>query len=814
MTKRTKKERSKISVPEKHGRFSEKRLNKIAIGILFILPFIFFYRLLSGKVMMYGSDWLLAACPQRMWMSSYIAQHARIPMWYPYIYSGRPSVANFFGDAFYPTALFRLFIPIHIVWTYAFVFHIFLAGLGAYLFLRELKLSVYPSLLAGMVYMFAGDVISTTYAGHDGKLICAALFPFALLFLHKGLKTHRLPYFLFMGSIFGLSLLSGHFQKAYYSLVLSAFYLLCYLIWERKKNKLGGSIKLVLFYGLGILFMVCLVAVQYLPVYGSLPYGARGETRGYEYATSWSMPTAEFLNLLTPHFSGILNNYWGESYFKLHSEYLGILSLLLMGIAVAYKRRDRYVKFFIWLGVVTTIMALGGYTPLYKIPYYLLPGLKKFRCPSQIFYLVSFAVAILAGFGIQSILNKRRKAKDERQKSYTRLAIGLGIVFGIVVIFSLLCSLGKDFMLGSLKSHFQSSLTQQKVNNLYKNYPYFLKGLGIALFLILINSGLILLLAMKRLKAGIWALIALPILIFDVWIIELRFVRTVPVPPKYYARDDVVTFLKNDRTLYRVFPLYYEHTNDGFLGYHSIQSAGGVTANPLARYQKFIGTGGSVMFNPRNLIKYKKFLNLLNIKYIISIQLPEDVSRYDKRTQEMIRNLKDYLKDFKLVYRGKHTIYENEDFLPRAFLVPDFEVYPKEEVLNRMKDFDPRTTVILEESPEVSHPESLINSGTVNIISYDANRIVCEANMIVPGFLVLSENYHPAWKCWVDGKRSKIYCANYTFRAVWLPPGVHKVEFVYDSIYFKLGAIMSSLSILFLIGVIIWHIRLRRIRHV
>ena len=63
-----------------------------------------------------------------------------------------------------------------------------------------------------------------------------------------------------------------------------------------------------------------------------------------------------------------------------------------------------------------------------------------------------------------------------------------------------------------------------------------------------------------------------------------------------------------------------------------------------------------------------------------------------------------------------------------------------------------------------------------------------------PGVLVLTDAFHPGWKVFVDGKEQTIRRANYLFRAVELPAGNHRVEFVYDPISFKLGLVISSLT--------------------
>jgi uncharacterized membrane protein YfhO len=66
--------------------------------------------------------------------------------------------------------------------------------------------------------------------------------------------------------------------------------------------------------------------------------------------------------------------------------------------------------------------------------------------------------------------------------------------------------------------------------------------------------------------------------------------------------------------------------------------------------------------------------------------------------------------------------------------------------------------------------------------------------------LVLSDTYYPGWKAFVDGKGTNIYRADYTFRAVPLNAGTHRVRFVYDPMSFKLGAGVTILGILGCIG--------------
>lgn len=810
---------------EVRKKLPDSTLNKILIGIICILPFIYFAPLLSGSKMMAGSDWLLAGYYYRNWLADCFKLYHSIPLWDPMVFCGLPS-----GNSYSLYNFWFTIFPTHIAWTYGFVLGTILSGLGIYFYLKELKVSLYSAFLGALIYMGAGSVLSMTSPGHDGKLFATALVPFIILFLHKGLVYRSFFNFLFAGTVAGIAAVNAHFQLIYYAGVVCVFYFLFHLIWHRKENKTKGTLKLIFYAFCALILTVGLLAMHYLPTFAGLGWGARGGERGYKFATSWALPVAELIDLLTPHFSGILDNYWGENYFKLDTQYLGILPLILALVAIGFKIRERYVKFFIGLIIVTIIFAFGGHTPLYHIPYWILPGLKKFRAPSMSFYLVAFGIAVLAGIGIQALIEtKNEKLKNKNLKS---MGVFLGIIFAVFAVFAIICSAGKESILASLKSHWEPifqgdygpQLAQNKLQVLYKNYPNFLEGLGRTAFLLAINCILIFLLYIRKLKLLPWTVIAAAILLFDQWSIEKNFLKTVPPPSEYYAADDIVnsypTTLNPES---RIFPLIYEHSTDAYLSIHNIQSVGGYVSNPGKRYQELIGAGEQVMFVPPNLVRYKNLLNILNVKYIASVWLPEDLSKYPEETKQMIDNFRlgffrqwgiefeAFHKGFTPIYKTQdgRALYSNDSAMSRAWIAHKFEVQPTNSVLERLKqpDFDPRTTVILEEQPSIQNSElSIQNSETVEITEYSPNKILCTANLEAPGFLVLSENWHPDWKVYVDGKREKNYVADYTLRAVQLDKGEHKIEFDYAPFYFKLGALISLIAVLAVIGIIVLYI--------
>ena len=216
------------------------------------------------------------------------------------------------------------------------------------------------------------------------------------------------------------------------------------------------------------------------------------------------------------------------------------------------------------------------------------------------------------------------------------------------------------------------------------------------------------------------------------------------------------------------------------------------------------------------------------MKYIISLWLPEDLSEYDEKTQKAIKSFRlgflrkwgisweEAHKGLKLVYSDKRgqAVYENETALPRAWIASDYEVLAKEEVLKKMEqsDFDPFRTVILEQDPGVPHSDTIENPRRVTVEAYSPNKVICESELSSPGWLVLSGNWHPAWKAWIDGEEAKVFLADYVLRAVRLEKGRHTVKFVFDPVAFKIGSWITLVSFLFLIGCIVYWERVRRKR--
>ncbi len=119
----------------------------------------------------------------------------------------------------------------------------------------------------------------------------------------------------------------------------------------------------------------------------------------------------------------------------------------------------------------------------------------------------------------------------------------------------------------------------------------------------------------------------------------------------------------------------------------------------------------------------------------------------------------------------------------------------------KQPDFDPFKSVILEENPAGFVPQEGVR--VVSVDFYQPNQVVMTVESAKPRIMVFSDNHYPAWQAFVDGAPAKIYRADYTFRAVILPAGRHKVEFKYYSKIFNTGRTISIISaLLVILGII------------
>jgi hypothetical protein len=111
---------------------------------------------------------------------------------------------------------------------------------------------------------------------------------------------------------------------------------------------------------------------------------------------------------------------------------------------------------------------------------------------------------------------------------------------------------------------------------------------------------------------------------------------------------------------------------------------------------------------------------------------------------------------------------------------------------------------VILEGPEIKEELGQANAGAARILEYESARVLCEVDARTSGYLVLLDSYYPGWRVYVAGREAEILRANYTFRAVRVPEGRHRVEFVYRPTSFHAGLSLTSIALLIGVAAIFW----------
>jgi hypothetical protein len=187
------------------------------------------------------------------------------------------------------------------------------------------------------------------------------------------------------------------------------------------------------------------------------------------------------------------------------------------------------------------------------------------------------------------------------------------------------------------------------------------------------------------------------------------------------------------------------------------------------------GTGG----------RSTKLYDLLGVRYVLG---SKDVTLdWDK---------------FSLAFDADPTVnvYRNETSLPRAFVVHQAVVAADQDDAwagIQSPGFDPATTIVLEGGQALDLQPG--GPADVQILYYDDNSLALTVDSPAEGYLFLSEPFYPGWRAEVDGSPAPILRANYAFRAVAVPAGLHQVTMTFQPSSWSAGLAITAVTVFILL---------------
>ncbi|HLF19239.1 MAG TPA: YfhO family protein, partial [Bacteroidota bacterium] len=475
-----------------------------------------------------------------------------------------------------------------------------------------------------------------------------------------------------------------------------------------------------------------------------------------------------------------VNTYWGAQPFVDAPHYFGVVILILAIVGFFKNRGDSFVQFLGIVVAVSLFISFGREFPLvYDLMYNYFPLFNKFRIPSMILMLLQVMIPLLAGYGILSLL--KTSLTPESKKKWKSFFIGMSVLLVVSLV-------GRGFLRGIYESFFPMAEVATRlryapavVSELYSFvFTSVANDLTVASTLILVVFASLYIYLQQRMKFTTFVVILGVAILADLWRVDSKPMHPQPRVEKQqvFSAPDYVKFLQRDSTLYRVLELVDgQPPYSNLLAFWRIQSAYGYQGAKLRAYQDMIDVAG--ITNPL-------LWQLMDVKYILSNQ--GDTS--------------DFLH---LEYEGtERKVYSIPIASSRAFFVNRYEVAGGLEILRKISaaSFDPRDVAYFQNDPriEITPPS---NGASVKIVRYGIQDLELNVTATGNNLLFLSETYYPkGWKAFIDGKETQIYCLDYLFRGVVIPPGDHKLEMRFEPGSFSLGKNLSLASNVIVVGLV------------
>jgi len=160
----------------------------------------------------------------------------------------------------------------------------------------------------------------------------------------------------------------------------------------------------------------------------------------------------------------------------------------------------------------------------------------------------------------------------------------------------------------------------------------------------------------------------------------------------------------------------------------------------------------------------------------------------------------------KILEREGYILYKNTNYLPRTFFVES--IIPVKDIYEIKKkfylfDFNPFKTALLFEKDFENIKQMRFSKGKAIIKKYTSSEIIIHTENDNSGFLILTDQYYPGWKAYIDGKETKIYMVNGLVRGIVILPGKHNIVFRYEPIPIILIIICSILLFAILLSIIV-----------
>ncbi len=672
------------------------------------------------------------------------AKNGRLPLWNRFQLAGEPLLAMQMPQVLYPGTWLGFALPLAEAWTFDMALRIFLALVGAYVLLRDMDCGDIAACFGATAWALSDFLVFALGYPHGPA---AAALPLLVAGLRRIVLSNGDHGRGLTTGATALIISSGHPETALHAVSAAGLFFLV-VVAQRPPGLRARPIFQALLSGVVGVGLMAVVLAPFLEV---LPHTTEYSLRsGYFAHTRQSVPLSRSLvnleNQIVPYSQGVS----GKSFLDEHMEessYAGSLVLLFAAVGLAGSDKRRLPVTLV--GLLAILVAVGfpgvadaaGSLPLFDI-----------AINQRLVFVGAFSLAILAGLGMEEILNGRK----------LRIAV-LGAI-GISAVVLLVWIDRRSTMLG-----------------LKMSGRYMVARL--ALELVPLVGALAVLLSRHSWRLPAWCAWTLPLLLAGLRYPEIG--RLYPVAPAkaFYPPLEVLAPIPRNEP-YRFTSLFLTFVPNIAALYEleDVRAYEAMTLRRLVETYPLWCVPQAVSFN-RIDDPTRPFLSFLNVRYLL---VPIDYATPP---------------GWCFVKEGPGArLLENEHVLPRAF-VPrriycDGSGAGDLTILQSIADFHDQGVASLK-----GPPQGWRDNGAASAVvrSYEPSAMTVAVDAQAPAVLATSIPAWPGWQIQIDDRAGESIFYNHAFLGIQVPPGHHVVALRYRPVGVIVGSLVTALALAWIV---------------
>lgn len=724
-----------------------------------------------------------------------------MPFWNPYYSAGQPMAANPEYEVFYPPQWLILLPSYDLGFRLHILLHVFLAAAGMYLLLRSMRLLIPTAFFGAASFAFGGFYLSLVNL--LPLLFCVTWMPWILMFMRRQMRQPNAFNFAGGALMVGIQLLAIEPMTVIQTWVLASIYGF-YEAMSRPDAKFkrllrnAGITLSVLFAG------VLIGGVQFIPAIDHSLESSRSRPFDFTLVTAWSMPLLKPVELLFPNLMGHISHrgtmwFWGGGLYPgmgspfIYSIYLGFFAVALMAGAFLTPRRAAWPVALVL--VISTLLALGGNTPLYRFLYDAGIG-TSMRYPEKFATMGLFALIVFAAIAFDRLL----RGDEELRASM------VGFVAGTTLLALIVACLSHTSI---FERYFRVAWSVTSVPNLK-----FMVGLSQIDWWVAFARGAILLALLVALRKWgpnrVWLTASLIYVLADLTPVALQV--NPRMPKGFFTPPPISLKLPPDRPSYRIF-----HESDWYGSTEVAKTwfSTGKDVYWIVRNGMFPMTSSSWGFRTVLERDYDKTALLATVDLTEAMWAVKKEGRKDWRniftamSNAAIRTEYRNFEAEKKRLAGNMTNTQPIEFVnagrnPRYYFAEQVVSFSgKQDFIHKLvKGTFHRKVAFIEQ--RVFAPAS----GKVLRARERPNTIELDVEADGKSLLVLSVTPHKFWSATLDGKAVSLLPVNLGYQGVVVPRGRHSLRLVYRN---TLIIVMGIITLLTLSAAVVTLIRFRHL---